>query len=75
MFQNFYVGILDMSRINFGVISLIPKVMGATDIQQFRPITVINVLQRIFAEFSSGPSCREAYPSGPVGIFAGTKHL
>uniref|UniRef100_A0A453SAZ9 Reverse transcriptase domain-containing protein n=1 Tax=Aegilops tauschii subsp. strangulata TaxID=200361 RepID=A0A453SAZ9_AEGTS len=45
MFHEFYVGTLDMARINYGVISLIPKVVGATDIRQFRPITVINVLE------------------------------
>jgi hypothetical protein len=39
-----------MSRLNFGVITLIPKVVGAMDIRQFRPITVINVIQRIFAK-------------------------
>ena len=50
MFHEFYIGTLDMARINYGVISLIPKVVGATDIRHFRPITVINVLERIFAK-------------------------
>lgn len=50
MFQEFYIGTLVMPRLNFGVITLIPKVTGATDIRQFRPITVINVIQRIFAK-------------------------
>ncbi|KAE8797566.1 hypothetical protein D1007_27219 [Hordeum vulgare] len=50
MFQEFYIGTLDMGRINFGVVALIPKVVGASDIRQFRPITVINVLARIFAK-------------------------
>ncbi|KAE8790032.1 hypothetical protein D1007_35712 [Hordeum vulgare] len=50
IFHEFYIGTLDMGRINFGVISLIPKVVGASDIRQFRPITVINVLARIFAK-------------------------
>jgi hypothetical protein len=50
MFQEFYVGTLVMSRLNFGVITLIPKVVGATDIRQFRPIMVINVVQRLFAK-------------------------
>ena len=53
MFQEFYTGTLVMSRINFGVITLIPKVVGATDIRQFRPITVINVIQRIFTKVSA----------------------
>jgi hypothetical protein len=50
MFQEFYTGTLVMSCLNFGVITLIPKVVGAMDIRQFRPITVINVIQRIFAK-------------------------
>ncbi|KAE8816126.1 Signal recognition particle 54 kDa protein, chloroplastic [Hordeum vulgare] len=50
MFHEFFIGTLDMARINFGVIALIPKVVGASDIRQFRPITVINVLAQIFAK-------------------------
>jgi hypothetical protein len=50
MFQEFYIGTLVMSRLNFGVITLIPKIVGAIDIRQFRPITVINVIQRIFSK-------------------------
>ncbi|KAE8767428.1 hypothetical protein D1007_61195 [Hordeum vulgare] len=50
MFHEFYIGTLDMGRINFGAIALIPKLVGASDIRQFRPITVINVLARIFAK-------------------------
>lgn len=50
MFHEFYIGTLDLARLNYGVITLIPKVVGATDIRQFRPITVINVLERIFAK-------------------------
>jgi hypothetical protein len=44
IFQEFYTGTLVMSRLNYGVITLIPKVVGATDIRQFRLITVINVI-------------------------------
>uniref|UniRef100_A0A8I6X990 Reverse transcriptase domain-containing protein n=1 Tax=Hordeum vulgare subsp. vulgare TaxID=112509 RepID=A0A8I6X990_HORVV len=50
MFHEFFIGTLDMGRINFGTIGLIPKVVGASDIRQSRPITVINVLARIFAK-------------------------
>jgi hypothetical protein len=50
MFQELFVGTLVMSRLNFGVITLIPKVAGATDIRQFRPITVVNVIQRIISK-------------------------
>ena len=50
MFHEFYVGTFGMSRINYGIITLIPKVFGAVDIRQFRPMTVINVLERIFSK-------------------------
>src|SRR4051812_38585837 len=32
IFQDFYVGVLDASRLNYGVVMLIPKVVGDTDI-------------------------------------------
>ena len=44
IFDEFYVGSIDLGRLNYGIISLIPKVPGASDIRQFRPITVINVV-------------------------------
>ena len=50
IFDEFYVGSIDIGRLNFGIISLIPKVPGASDIRQFRPITVINVIFRILAK-------------------------
>jgi hypothetical protein len=50
MFQEFYIGTLVMSRLNYGVITLIPKVVGATDIRQLREITVINVILRILSK-------------------------
>ena len=42
LFQEFSRLTLDLSRLNYGTISLIPKVPGAVDIRQFRPITVLN---------------------------------
>ncbi|KAE8796507.1 Signal recognition particle 54 kDa protein, chloroplastic [Hordeum vulgare] len=50
MFQEFYIGTLDIGRLNFSVITRIPKVVGASNIRQFRPTTVINVVARIFAK-------------------------
>lgn len=50
MFQEFYVGVLDLARLNYVIIMLIPKVPGALDIRQFQPITVINVIFRILAK-------------------------
>ena len=50
IFQEFYTGTLDMARLNYRIITLIPKIVGATDIRQFRPITVINVMERLVAK-------------------------
>lgn len=50
MFRDFFVRTLNMSLINFGVISLIPKVGGAANIRQFSPITVINILHCMFSK-------------------------
>ena len=47
LFQEFYVGVIDLARLNSEIITLIPKVAGASDICQFRPITVITVILRI----------------------------
>ncbi|KAE8767940.1 hypothetical protein D1007_60629 [Hordeum vulgare] len=71
MFHEFYIGTLDMGRINFGVIALIPKVVGASDIRQFRPITVINVLARIFAKhrIADNLNCKLAvFPISYLGM-------
>ena len=50
IFDEFYVGSIDLGRLNYGIISLIPKVPGASDIRQFRPIAVINVIFRILSK-------------------------
>ncbi|KAE8787553.1 Signal recognition particle 54 kDa protein, chloroplastic [Hordeum vulgare] len=50
LFEDFYVGSIDLHRLNYGIITLIPKVTRASDIRQFWPITVINVIFRILAK-------------------------
>ncbi|KAE8813270.1 hypothetical protein D1007_09539 [Hordeum vulgare] len=70
MSHEFYIGSLDMARINFSVIALIPKVVGASDIQQFRHITVINVLARIFAKILAlHEIVHEVVSKGLKGVF------
>jgi hypothetical protein len=41
---------LDLYNLNFGIITLIPKVQNATKIQQYRPICVLNVSFKIFTK-------------------------
>ena len=50
LFDEFFVGSIDLTRLNFGIITLIPKVSGASEIRQFRQITMINVIFRILAK-------------------------
>jgi hypothetical protein len=38
MFQDLHEGKLNVSRLNYGIITLIPKIRDAAKIQQFRPI-------------------------------------
>lgn len=40
--QGFCLGMVDISRLNYAILSLVPKVKGADSIHQFRPIALIN---------------------------------
>jgi hypothetical protein len=46
---------MDIARLNFGILSLLPKVPGADNIKQYRPIALINV---IFKLISKAFACR-----------------
>ena len=48
--NGFALGTLDISRLNYGVLSLIPKVPGAESIKQYRPIALINVIFKLVAK-------------------------
>jgi hypothetical protein len=41
---------MDVSHLNFGILSLLPKVVGAESIKQFRPIALINVIFKFIAK-------------------------
>jgi hypothetical protein len=43
MFGNFHKGELNLSRLNYGLISLIPKLKEANNVKQFRPICLLGV--------------------------------
>ena len=48
--NGFALGRVDISRLNFGALTLIPKVPGAEDIRHFRPIALINVIFKFVAK-------------------------
>jgi hypothetical protein len=48
--NDFTMGRVDISRLNFGVLSLLPKVPGADSIKLFRPIALINVIFKFISK-------------------------
>lgn len=50
MFRDFHQGKLDVSRINYGVITLLPKVNDAEKIQQYKPICLLNCLYKLITK-------------------------
>jgi hypothetical protein len=50
MFHDFHKDNLDLFSLNFGIITLIPKIENATKIQQYRLICVLNVSFKIFTK-------------------------
>jgi hypothetical protein len=50
MFNDFHNGRLDIKRLNYGIITLLPKVKDANMIHQFRPICLLNCLYKWFTK-------------------------
>jgi hypothetical protein len=50
LFADLHREALDLHNLNFGIITLIPKIHNATKIQQYRPIGVLNVSFKIFTK-------------------------
>jgi hypothetical protein len=50
MFSEFYEGRLDLFRLNFALLTLIPKVEDATDMKMFRPISLLNCSFKFFSK-------------------------
>ena len=46
MFDDLHKGRLDVSRLNYGIITLLPKVSDASKMQQVRPICLLNCLYK-----------------------------
>jgi hypothetical protein len=50
MFADFYNNNLDIKRLNYGVITLVPKLKEANNIKHFRPICLLNVDFKCFTK-------------------------
>jgi hypothetical protein len=50
LFDDFHKGELDIKRLNYGTITLLPKVKEATKIQQFKPICLLNCIYKWFTK-------------------------
>jgi hypothetical protein len=50
LFHDLYVHKIDLDRMNYGIITLIPKGEEADRIQKFRPICLLQVLFKIFTK-------------------------
>ena len=53
MFDCIHAGQLDLFRLNFGEIVLLPKILEAERIQQYRPICLLNVSFKIFTKVTT----------------------
>jgi hypothetical protein len=50
MVNDFYLGNLDIARLNYGVITLVPKVKEDNNVKQYRPICLLNISFKIFTK-------------------------
>ena len=50
MLDRLYDGQLELCRLNYRVIILLPKVKLATSVKQFRPICLLNVIYKIITK-------------------------
>jgi hypothetical protein len=53
MFNQLHSGDLQLFKLNFGVITLLPKKENAIQIQQYRPICLLNVSFKIFTKVAT----------------------
>ena len=50
LFDWFHDNKLDVQRLNYGIITLLPKVVGANKIQQFRPICLLRCIYKLITK-------------------------
>ena len=50
MLDDLHAGHLDLWRLNYGVIILIPKIKLPNNVKQFRPICLLNIIYKIITK-------------------------
>ena len=50
LFDDFHKEKVDICRINYGIITLLPKVSEAAKIQQFMPICLLNCIYKLITK-------------------------
>ena len=50
LFSEFPQGLLNVSRLNYGIITLLPKIHEAEKIQQYRPICLLNCIYKLITK-------------------------
>jgi hypothetical protein len=60
LFTQLHASEMPLFKLNFGVITLIPKKENAVQIQQYRPICFLNVCFKIFTKLSTNRITRIA---------------
>jgi hypothetical protein len=60
LFTEFFEGRLPLYSLNFGIITLLPKIKEATKIQQYRPICLLNISFKIFTKVATNRLMRVA---------------
>jgi hypothetical protein len=78
MFQDLYNDQLDIKRLNYGVITLIPKLKEANNIKQYRPICLLNVDYKCFTKALTNrlvPVARKRIGKNQTGFIKGRNIL
>jgi len=74
MFTYFYNDKLDIKRLNYGVITLVPKLKEANNIKHFRPICLLNVDFKCFTKVLTnrlGPVAKKIISKNQTGFIKG----
>lgn len=78
MFRDFRNGQLDIKRLNYVVITLVPKIKEANSIRQYRPICLLNVDYKIFTKVLTNrlvPIAKKVIDKNQTGVIKGRNIL